>query len=56
VLLTNPETTRSTFVRIVDRGPVEENLLMDVSTAVAETLGLDDRNSTVEFRVVWVER
>jgi LysM repeat protein len=56
VLLTNPETTRSTFVRIVDRGPVEENLLMDVSAAVAETLGLDDRNSTVEFRVVWVER
>jgi len=56
VLLTNPETTRSTFVRIVDRGPVEEDLLMDVSAAVAETLGLDDRNSTVEFRVVWVER
>jgi LysM repeat protein len=56
VLLTNPETTRSTFVRIVDRGPVEEDLLMDVSAAVAETLGLDGRNSRVEFRVVWVER
>lgn len=56
VLLTNPETTRSSFVRIVDRGPVEEDLLMDVSAAVAETLGLDGRNSTVEFRVVWVDR
>jgi len=57
VLLTNPDAGQSTFVRIVDRGPVEEDLLMDLSAAAAETLGIAaDGNSTVELRVVWVDR
>jgi len=36
---------------------VEEDLLMDLSAAAAETLGIAaDGNSTVELRVVWVDR
>lgn len=40
VLLTNPATGRSTFARLVDRGPIDEALLIDVSPPVAERLGL----------------
>lgn len=57
VLVTNPETGRSSFVRIVDRGPVEDDLLMDLSAAAAETLGIAaEGNSAVELRVVWIDR
>jgi len=54
VHLTNPATGRSARVRIIDRGPVEDALLMDVSEAVADALGLPgDGNAPVELRVVW---
>lgn len=58
VLLTNPETGQHTFVRIADRGPLNESFLMDVSTAVARQLGLPSNtgNQPVELRVVWVNR
>ena len=56
VLLTHPQTQRSTFARIIDRGPVEDDVMMDVSAAVAETLGVGDGGAAIELRVVWVDR
>lgn len=58
VILLSYEDTRShAFARIVDRGPVDDNALLEVSDAVAQQLGLDpDSNSPVQLRVVWVER
>lgn len=53
VLLTNPATERSTFARVIDRGPVDEAVLVDVSTAVAERLGLaSGSEQPVALRVV----
>lgn len=40
VLLTNPATNEHTFAKVIDRGPVDETYVMDVSEAVAEKLGL----------------
>jgi len=55
VLLSSDAPAHHTFARVVDRGPVEEGVLLDVSDAVAQTLGLDpDAPSTVALRVVWV--
>ena len=55
VLLSSENPANHTFARVVDRGPVEEGVLLDVSDAVAQTLGLDpDAPSTVALRVVWV--
>ncbi len=55
VLLSTKDPTNHTFARVIDRGPVEEGVLMDVSDAVAQTLGLDpDTPSSVALRVVWV--
>jgi len=55
VLLSADDPANHTFARVVDRGPVEEGVLLDVSDAVAQTLGLDpDAPSTVALRVVWV--
>jgi LysM repeat protein len=57
VLLSRPDADAHMFVRIVDRGPLDDSLLMDVSAAVARGLQLpsDARNQPVELRVVWVE-
>jgi len=56
VLLTRRSPRRSVFVRIVDRGPLEEAFLMDVSEAAAEQLGgPDPGNIPVELRVVWTK-
>ena len=40
VLLTNTETGRRTFARVIDRGPSQGSYLMDVSAAVARALGV----------------
>ena len=56
VLLTRRDARRSVFVRIVDRGPLEETFLMDISEAAADQLGgPDPGNIPVELRVVWAE-
>ncbi len=55
VLLSRPDADRHTFARVVDRGPLDEGVLLDVSTAVAEQLGIDaDKTPTVALRMVWV--
>jgi len=55
VLLSAKDASHHTFARVIDRGPVEEGVLLDVSDAVAETLALDpDESSSVALRVVWV--
>jgi len=57
VLLSTRDSTRHTFARVIDRGPVEEGVLLDVSAAVARTLGLDDAETpSVALRVVWAAR
>lgn len=55
VLLSRPDADRHTFARVVDRGPLDEGVLLDVSTAVAEQLGIDaEATPTVALRTVWV--
>ncbi len=57
VLLSHPDTRNHCFVEIIDRGPLEDNVLMDVSDAVARQLGVDPGARTnLELRVIWVER
>ena len=57
VLLSTRDSTRHTFARVIDRGPVEEGVLLDVSAAVARTLGLQDADRpSVALRVVWAAR
>jgi LysM repeat protein len=56
LLLSRPDADRHTFARVIDRGPLDEGVLLDVSAAVAEQLGIDpDATPTVVLRVVWVE-
>lgn len=53
VLLANAATGRRTFARVVDRGPIDEDMLVDVSAAVAERLGLSGgSNQPVALYVV----
>ena len=55
ILLSTDDPARHTFARVIDRGPVEEGVLLDVSDAVAQTLGLDaDGTAPVALRVVWI--
>lgn len=57
VHLSRPGTDRRALVRIADRGPLDEDMLMDISAAAARELGLDDTtggNQRVALRVVWV--
>lgn len=57
VLLSATSPESHTFARVIDRGPIEEGVLLDVSEAVAQKLSLDtDEVSRVELRVVWRER
>jgi len=57
VLLSTRDSTRHTFARVIDRGPVEEGVLLDVSAAVARTLGLQNAEApSVALRVVWAAR
>ena len=41
VLVTNPQSGRSTFARVVDRGPVSRAYLVELSAAAATALDLD---------------
>jgi LysM repeat protein len=53
VLLTNPATGRQTFAQVADRGPLDDALMMDVSTAVHQRLGLEKESSQpVTMRVM----
>ena len=53
VLLTNPTSGQSTFARVIDRGPVDDALLVDVSEAVAARLGLAAQSDQpVALRIV----
>jgi len=55
LLLSPPDADRHTFARVVDRGPFDEGVLLDVSAAVAEQLGIDpDATPDVAVRTVWV--
>lgn len=51
LLVTNPASGRSTFVRVTDRGPVSQAYLVELSAAAADVLGLDpDAAGRVELR------
>ncbi|PSQ97565.1 MAG: peptidoglycan-binding protein LysM [Bacteroidetes bacterium SW_9_63_38] len=55
VLLSTKNPERHTFARVLDRGPIKEDMLLDVSAAVAEQLSLPTEGTapTVALRVVW---
>lgn len=56
VLLSASEPPRHAFARVIDRGPPDEETLLEVSEAVAEQLGFDsDQAPTVALRIVWIE-
>jgi LysM repeat protein len=53
LLLTHSESRRSTFVRVNDRGPVEPDVLIDISAAAARILEISDRsNVAIQVRRV----
>lgn len=57
VLLSATNANRHVFARVIDRGPPDEEVLLDVSDAVADRLGLEpDANPTVTLRTVWIDR
>lgn len=51
VLLTNEQTGRKTFAEVTDRLPSGADYLLDVSTAVADVLGLADGGGEVTVQV-----
>jgi len=52
LLMENPVSGVVTFARVADRGPLDEDHLMDVSEAVARHLGLVDGRRIVRVRLV----
>ena len=53
VLVTNPASGRSTFVRIMDRGPVSQSYLIELSAQAAQVLALDPNAARrVEIRML----
>ena len=53
LLVTNPMSGRSTFVRVIDRGPVSESYLIELSAAAATALDLDPNAARrVEIREI----
>jgi LysM repeat protein len=54
VHLSTDDRAREVFARVIDRGPVSDALLLDVSAAVAERLEVAAEQDTVALRVVWV--
>lgn len=53
VLVTNPASGRSTFARVIDRGPVSQAYLVELSAAAADVLNLDPSEAgRVEIRRV----
>jgi len=56
VLLSRSDADQHTFARVIDRGPLDQDVLLDVSAAVANRLGIDpDATPTVALRTVWIE-
>ena len=57
LLLSRPDADRHTFARVIDRGPLEQDVLLDVSAAVARQLGIEEgTTSNVALRTVWIGR
>lgn len=56
VLLATPNDDHQTFARVIDRGPIEEGTLLDVSKAIADELELGTDTPSVSLRVVWRNR
>ena len=55
LLLSRPDADRHTFARVIDRGPLDADGLLDVSAAVAEQLGIaPDTTPDVAVRMVWI--
>ena len=53
VLVTNPSAARSVFVQIMDRGPVSQSYLIELSRAAADALELDPNSARrVELRIL----
>lgn len=53
LLVTNPANNRSTFVRVIDRGPVSQSYLLELSAAAASVLELDpDTARRVDVRLL----
>ena len=53
LLVTNPASGRSTFVRVADRGPVSRSYLVELSAAAATAIQLDPNAARqVELRLV----
>lgn len=53
LLVTNPTTNRSTFVRVIDRGPVSQSYLLELSAAAATALELDPNEARrVDVRLI----
>ena len=53
LLVTNPASGRTAFVRVIDRGPVSEAYLIELSAAAATALDLDPNAARrVEIREV----
>ena len=53
LLVTNPASGRSTFVRVADRGPVSRAYLVELSAAAATALDLDPNAARrVELRLL----
>ena len=53
VLLTNPRTGRHTFAEVNDRGPIDDEYLMEVSDAVARQLDLQQGSEQpIELRIL----
>lgn len=56
VLLATADDNHQTFARVIDRGPIEEGTLLDVSEAVANQLTLGTDTPSVSLRIVWRNR
>ena len=53
VLLSNPKTGQHTFAKVNDRGPIDDNYLMEISDAVARQLGLrQGSEQPIELRIL----
>jgi len=53
LLVTNPANNRSTFVRVIDRGPVSRSYLLELSAAAATALELDPNTARrVDIRLL----
>lgn len=56
VLLATRDDSTQTFARVIDRGPIKEGTLLDVSDAVAKQLTLPTDTPSVSLRIVWRKR